>query len=67
MYEAITINKVVTLFKKEVMNLRKIKEGVHRKGWRERKGENDAILFSFKKRNIKKPKTNPGLNTQTVL
>lgn len=50
------------------MNLRKIKEGVHRKGRRERKGENDAILFSFlKKRNIKKPKTNPGLSTQTVL
>lgn len=47
MYEAITIIKVVTLFKKEVMNLRKIKEGVHRKGWRERKGGNDAILFSF--------------------
>lgn len=56
MYEAITINKVVTLFKKEVMNLRKIKEGVHRKGWRERKGENDAILFSFKKKKYKKTK-----------
>lgn len=38
------------------MNLRKIKEGVHRKGRRERKKGNNALIFSFKKKEIYKSK-----------
>lgn len=49
------------------MNLRKIREGVHRKGQRERKRGNDAIIFSFQKKKYINAKTNPGLNIQTVL